>query len=129
MGYLGIGFLRTEQIRKNSLITLESRNVGATNNNKNKKKAKKSKKRNGVNNMEEEDASKEFRRSAVSFIFLAAVPYMAQIIFFGGINMYAFHCFRDDVHRTIRLNGLFDNDGSRFINTAQNSTALSPAGK
>ena len=128
MGYLGIGFLRTEQMRKNSLITLESKV-----DNNNKKKAKKLKKRKGVNgshhSSDEEDLSKEFRRSAVSFIFLAAVPYMAQIIFFGGMNMYAFHCFRDDVHRTIRLNGLFDNDGSRFINTAQNSTALSPSGK
>ena len=127
MGYLGIGFLRTEQIRKNSLITLESRKAGNNNNNKNKKKSKKSKKQNG--NKEEEDVSKEFRRSSVSFIFLAAVPYMAQIIFFGGMNMYTFHCFRDDCHRTIRLSGLFDSDGSRFINTAQNSTALSPACK
>eukprot|EP00559_Dactyliosolen_fragilissimus_P004218 CAMPEP_0184865746 /NCGR_PEP_ID=MMETSP0580-20130426/18891_1 /TAXON_ID=1118495 /ORGANISM="Dactyliosolen fragilissimus" /LENGTH=568 /DNA_ID=CAMNT_0027365055 /DNA_START=1033 /DNA_END=2739 /DNA_ORIENTATION=- len=33
--------------------------------------------------------------------------------------MYAFHCFRDDVHRSVRLSGLFDGDsGTRFVATA-----------
>merc|ERR1719276_166937 len=36
--------------------------------------------------------------------------------------MFAFHCFRDDLHRTIRLNGLFDEDGSRFVATANVKT-------
>lgn len=41
--------------------------------------------------------------------------------------MYAFHCFRDDIHRTIRLNDLFDKDGSRFVATASSKASnLSP---
>jgi hypothetical protein len=73
------------------------------------------------------DASKNFRRGAGPFIFFVALPYMAQIVLYGGLNMYAFHCFRDDIHRTIRLNDLFANDGSRFVATATSKESnLSP---
>ncbi len=40
--------------------------------------------------------------------------------------MYSFHCFRDDVHRTIRLNDLFHNDGQRFVATSTSTSSLSP---
>jgi ABC-type multidrug transport system fused ATPase/permease subunit len=135
MGTLGINFLRTEQIRKNALILLESKlkkqqqtsgndnNTASTSNGHNSKPA------NDTSNKkaDKEDVSREFRRGAAPFILLAAVPYMVQIIFFGGLNMYAFHCFRDDVHRTVRLTGLFDNGGNRFVQTALDSSALSPS--
>eukprot|EP00560_Eucampia_antarctica_P006250 CAMPEP_0197827414 /NCGR_PEP_ID=MMETSP1437-20131217/4194_1 /TAXON_ID=49252 ORGANISM="Eucampia antarctica, Strain CCMP1452" /NCGR_SAMPLE_ID=MMETSP1437 /ASSEMBLY_ACC=CAM_ASM_001096 /LENGTH=685 /DNA_ID=CAMNT_0043428243 /DNA_START=646 /DNA_END=2703 /DNA_ORIENTATION=- len=152
MGTLGINFLRTEQIRKNSLIMLETKFhdekkrsndlVNTTDTDLREKgksslksKGKKLKKSGGdVSNTsavqtvrKEVDVSKKFRSGAASFILLAAVPYMFQIIFFGGLNMFAFHCFRDDVHRTVRLTGLFDKGGSRFVNTALDSSALDPS--
>ena len=41
--------------------------------------------------------------------------------------MYAFHCYRDDLHRTIRLNDLFETTGNRFVATATSKTSkLSP---
>ena len=106
MGYLGISFLRAEQSRKNALVKIEDE----------------SKKDPSVPRTEPlsppYDPSKKFRNGAGSFIFFSALPYMVQIVFCGGVNMYAFHCFRDDVHRTIRLNDLFAKDGSRFVATA-----------
>jgi len=121
MGFLGIEFLRAEQSRKNALIKIEddvkkhatevqSAN-GRNTNGKNKKKS--------TDESEEKyDASRKFRKSAGPFIFFFALPYMLQIVLYGGMNMYAFHCFRDDIHRAIRLNDLFANDGSRFVATA-----------
>jgi hypothetical protein len=121
MGFLGIEFLRAEQSRKNALIKIEddvkkhatevqSAN-GRNTNDKNKKKS--------TDESEEKyDASRKFRKSAGPFIFFFALPYMLQIVLYGGMNMYAFHCFRDDIHRAIRLNDLFANDGSRFVATA-----------
>jgi len=38
--------------------------------------------------------------------------------------MYAYHCFKDDLYRTVRNNGLFANDGERFVATAQVSSEL-----
>lgn len=125
MGYLGISFLRAEQSRKNALIKIED----------DKKKADQAadaigsdhdRNENG-GNKRDYDPSAKFRNSAGSFILFAALPYMVQIVFYGGINMYAFHCFRDDIHRTIRLNDLFANDGARFVATATSKTSnLSP---
>jgi len=131
MGTLGINFLRTEQIRKNALILLETQT-------KNQKDSAQPLNRNGkeisvngavstARTVVKKDVSKEFRRGVAPFILLAAVPYMVQIIFFGGLNMYAFHCFKDDVHRTVRLTGLFDKGGNRFVNTALDTSTLSPS--
>jgi hypothetical protein len=119
MGYLGISFLRSEQTRKNSLVKIEDevKKLHA----ENEKLEEKNK------NSESIDASAKFRRGAGPFIFFVALPYMFQIVFYGATNMYAFHCFRDDIHRKIRLNDLFSNNGSHFVATAASSgTSLSP---
>lgn len=129
MGYLGISFLRAEQSRKNALVEIEQE----------LKKANQeidASKANGTNDNDRKgndgknkdyDPSINFRKSAGPFIFFVALPYMVQIVFYGGMNMYAFHCFRDDIHRTIRLNDLFANDGSRFVATATSKVSnLSP---
>lgn len=119
MGYLGISFLRSEQTRKNSLVKIEDK-VNKINAENKKRKEKKL-------NPETIDASAEFRRGAGPFIFFVALPYMFQIVFYGATNMYAFHCFRDDLHRTVRLNDLFSKNGSHFVATAASSgTNLSP---
>lgn len=137
MGFLGIEFLRAEQSRKNALVKIEEdvkqkKRLDETNDSKNENSD--CKKQNGdkkhmppPEEKEPYDASRNFRKSAGPFIFFVALPYMAQIVFYGGLNMYAFHCFRDDIHRTIRLNDLFANDGSRFVATATSKESnLSP---
>ena len=125
MGFLGISFLRAEQSRKNALVKIEEdlkRNAATVEEEKNDKNASKMKSSSASGDCDEKkkeyDPSNSFRKSAGPFIFFVALPYMAQIVLYGGMNMYAFHCFRDDIHRTIRLNDLFDNDGSRFVATA-----------
>lgn len=124
MGFLGIAFLRAEQNRKNALVKIEDEMK------KQKTKDELSSDTNNTaanENEDKNDVSKKFRRGAGPFIFFVAVPYMIQIVFYGAMNMYAFHCFRDDIHRTIRLNDLFEKDGSRFVATASSKGSnLSP---
>ena len=62
--------------------------------------------------------NKKFTPGAASIIVFSTLPYMFQIILYGGINMYAYHYFRDNLHVTIRLRGLFDLDRGRFVATA-----------
>ncbi len=133
MGFLGIEFLRNEQNRKNALIKIEDeakkqKEQGQKDGNGSKPSSTNSKRSNitKIVAKEEYDASKKFRQSAGPFIFFVALPYMAQIVFYGAVNMYGYHCFRDDIHRTIRLNDLFDEGGHRFVATSIEST-LSPA--
>jgi len=125
MGFLGIGFLTREQERKNILIRLEDKIPQLKNkrsgndesvDNSNNRGVPIPKANTSTENME--SINKKFTRGATSFIIFSALPYMFQIIFYGGVNMYAYHCFRDDIHRTIRLRGLFDLDGGRFVATA-----------
>lgn len=129
MGFIGIEFLRNEQNRKNALIKIEDEVK------KMKEEVEKDQAKTNVhgekmsnsskNKVEEKDASKKFRQNTTPFILFVALPYMIHIVFYGAVNMYAFHCFRDDIHRTIRLNDLFDDGGRRFVATSNTST-LSP---
>lgn len=124
MGFLGIEFLRAEQSRKNALVKIEEDVKKPA---KGSKQNGKANKKNDDRKNEAPDASRSFRQTAGPFIFFVAVPYMLQIVFYGGMNMYAFHCFRDDIHRSVRLNDLFANDGSRFVATAGSKESnLSP---
>ena len=122
LSFLGIEFLRNEQNRKNALIKIEDEVK--------KMNEEQEKSTNGSETIKDDksiskDPSKKFRQSAGPFILYVALPYMAQIVFYGAVNMFAFHCFRDDIHRTIRLNDLFDDGGHRFVATSNTST-LSP---
>jgi len=117
LSFLGINFLSNEQERKNSLIRLEDL-VPADRRNKRSTVPKIENTASGNElNSETRDPSKKFRKNAGPFIFFVAIPYMLQLIFYGGVNMYAYHCFKDDLHRTIRLYSLFDSD-NRFVTTA-----------
>jgi len=69
-------------------------------------------------------AATQFRRSAAPFIFFTVLPYMFQIIFYGNMNMFAFHCVRDDVHRSLRVQGAFGHD-AHLVAMAENS-AMGP---
>jgi len=114
-GFLGINFLTREQERKNSLIRLEDEVPHAPTNDGNYQGVSMPK------STTTENISKKFNRGAATFIIFSAVPYMFQIIFYGGLNMFAYNCFKDDLYRTIRLHGLFENDGERFVATASAS--------
>lgn len=108
MGYLGIGFLREEQSRRNKLIRLDVADEG------DKGSSKGSETNNGSKKDGEKSAvlerSRRFQRGAAPYIFGAALPYMLQIIIYGNINKFAFSCVQDDLHRTIRFRQVFEHD-------------------
>jgi hypothetical protein len=134
MGYLGIGFLRKEQYRRNQLVRLD---VPDENDKKNAKHNATD--GNGKNDTSAASASaattatnsnlqrsQRFQRGAAPFILLSALPYMLQIIMYGNINKFAFTCLQHDLHRQVRLNQLFDND-NHLLSLALESP-ISPEG-
>jgi len=139
IGYLGIDFLTNEQLRKNQLIRMEFNQADAEKEQQQQVKGD-SNKADGnsspasstpnsppkkiTHTKNQLDAAGKFRRAAVPFIFFTVIPYMIQIIFFGNMNQFAFFCVRDDIHREIRLNGLFEHD-SHLVAMAS-SSATSP---
>ncbi|KAL7546346.1 hypothetical protein ACHAWF_009681 [Thalassiosira exigua] len=124
LGYLGIGFLTSEQRRKNMLIRMDVDNppppgdgeVGGSNGAEDGKDANAGtdagKQRQTKQDEEEKkfDPSRTFRRSAPSFILCVVLPYMFQIIAFGNLNNFAFLNVRDRIHRSVRVDELFDHD-------------------
>mmetsp|Transcript_42112 Transcript_42112/g.127756 ORF Transcript_42112/g.127756 Transcript_42112/m.127756 type:complete len:630 (-) Transcript_42112:1259-3148(-) len=137
MGYLGIGFLKAEQMRRNMLVRMEiiegDAEEGEANSKKSKEagNARKDKGKGSASQLKAGDkspeirekqllASKKFRRSAAPFIFFTVLPYMFQIIFFGNMNMFSFACVKDDVHRMVR-EGVFENDGTRLVRMAEDT--------
>jgi len=136
MGFLGIQFLRSEQDRRNQLVRMDigvtaeeheaDEDPGDTNENgaggRNGKIKKKSKTKEDVMTKR----SETFRKGAAPFILFTALPYMAQIIGYGNINKMAFTCLKDDLHRTIRLNELFDHDN--HLIAMANDSPTSPGG-
>ena len=121
MGYLGIEFLKREQKRRNELIRIDmTSDPDAT-----------APAENGPKVSEEivekqKSASRRFQRGAGPFILMTAAPYMFQLIAYGNVNMFAFACLQDDIHRAVRLNQLFKND-SHLVAMA-NDSATSPEG-
>ena len=116
MGYLGINFLNKEQERRNQLVRMDM--VGPDDDEA--EDSTKTKPKNGnkasnasktvVSDEKKMKRSKKFQRSAAPFIFFTAVPYMLQIIGYGNLNAFAFTCFKNDIHRSVRLYELFDHD-------------------
>jgi len=148
MGFLGIDFLRQEQSRRNQLIRLDVTDPSAS--------SALSESDGGVVHADngerhthgsnhQQDGSKEggresssilaakhararrFQRGAAPFILFCATPYMLQIITYGNINKFAFTCLEHDLHRTVRLNELFDDD-SNLAAMAQAESAAPPDG-
>ena len=52
---------------------------------------------------------------------------MAQIIFYGNINQYAYVCVQDELHRTIRYRQVFRQDN--HLLAMANDSPTSPEGK
>lgn len=146
VGYLGIDFLKEEQHRRNMLVRMDISSEGeddgqgkdattTTNSNGNKKGTESNGSSSGAMTTSSSKSamqrrlenSRRFQRTAAPFILYAAVPYMIKIIAYGNLNAFAFSCFKDDIHRTVRLYDLFEHD-SHLVAVAEHS-ATSPEGK
>ena len=129
MGYMGIHFLKEEQNRRNQLVRmdiargeeLDKDECGISSDSTNQPKE------NMTKSDQRAKKATDFQRSAGAFILYTAVPYMIRIIAYGNLNAFAFSCFKDDVHRAVRLEGLFEHD-SHLVAVAEHS-ATSPEGK
>ena len=141
MGFLGIQFLRSEQDRRNQLVRMDMGGWGgsskatdgetgssSTPNGKDAKSSSKSKTESssGTSSVMME-RSVAFRKAAAPFILFTALPYMIQIIVYGCVNKFVFQCLKDDLHRTVRLNELFDHDN--HLIAMANDSPTSPEGE
>jgi energy-coupling factor transporter ATP-binding protein EcfA2 len=127
MGFLGISFLRKEQHRRNLLIRMD---VADTEDEDGRTTAKSNGSRSTKDLSSTEaklDRAKRFQGGAAPFILFSALPYMFQIISYGNINKFAFTCVQHDLHRTVRLNELFDYDNRLTAMATESPT--SPEGK
>ena len=70
------------------------------------------------------DPSRKFRRSAPTFILLSVLPYMFQIILFGNLNNFSFMYVRNQIHRSVRIQELFNHDA--HLTALANDSASSP---
>ena len=121
IGYLGIDFLKQEQERRNQLVRMDLQEERKTTTASSQNNGSKAGKKQSLSKMEK---SRNFQRSAAPFIFFVAVPYMLKIIFYGNLNAFAYACFKDDVHRAVRLHDLFDHDNN--LVALANHSAKSP---
>lgn len=132
MGFLGIEFLRREQHRRNQLVRMDVEDGGenGSDTGNDDSKGDLTTTQSANNNTQKLNVrlqrSRRFQKGVAPFILFTAFPYMAQIVFFGGMNQYAFLCVQHDMHRTIRLNELFDHDNHLIATATQ--TATSPEG-
>jgi hypothetical protein len=138
MGYLGIDFLRREQSRRNDLIRLDMRvnndekqettttdhdGHNSNNNDNGRSNGKKTSKQTRDILLER---SRRFQAGAAPFIFVTALPYMFQIIFYGNINQFAYTCVQDEIHRHVRIRQVFERDN--HLNALAMDSAVSPDG-
>lgn len=122
MGFVGIAFLKREQMRRNELVRMDmSSDDNDDDTGDNQKKTL-----SAQTQSKQLTASSRFQRGAPAFIVMVAAPYMFQIICFGNINYFAYTCLEHDIHRAVRLNQLFDHD-SHLVAMA-NDSATSPEG-
>jgi hypothetical protein len=135
IGYLGIDFLKREQERRNQLVQMDLRSLQNDNNDnqptddKQVDSSVESSTNDKVRQKQKEKMiakANQFQRTAAPFIIFTAVPYMIKVIGYGNLNAFAFSCFKDDVHRAIRLYDLFERDNN-LVALAEHS-AKAPAG-
>jgi hypothetical protein len=131
IGYLGIDFLKREQERRNQLVRMDLTDTsnddnvdddGTTSSEQKTKDDQQQLKTQAAMNKK----SLRFQKTAAPFIFFTAVPYMFKVIGYGNLNAFAYSCFKDDVHRAIRLYDLFEHDNN-LVALAEHS-AKAPAG-
>lgn len=122
IGYLGIDFLKREQERRNQLVRMDMTDRGEDDTDGQKSTKVDAKLQETLN-----IKANVFQRTAAPFIFFTAVPYMIRVIAYGNLNAFAYSCFKDDVHRAIRLYDLFEHDNN-LVALAEHS-AKAPAGR
>lgn len=112
MGHIGISFLTSEQRRKNMLIRMDVDNPEPKEENEGVSGGKESNttttKTTTTTRNKKFDPSRAFRRSAPSFILFCVLPYMFQIILFGNLNNFSFMYVRNEIHRSVRIEELFN---------------------
>lgn len=126
IGYLGIAFLTEEQQRRNELVRMDMTR-GDFGDDAEGDEKEIEKKVADATQEKRLKKSRKFQRTAGPFILFVAVPYMINIIAFGNLNAFAFTCFKDDIHRSVRLYELFEHD-NHLVAVAEHS-ATSPEGK
>lgn len=145
MGFLGIHFLTKEQERRNMLVRMDvpeqedeeeedDNDIAASGKGVDSKKTSTDKnKPSSSSSTTVEKAlagkmarSRRFQRTAIPFIFRTALPYMLQIIAYGNLNFFCFHCLKHDLHRTVRWHQTLTQD-SHWM--AMTQTPVSPDGK
>lgn len=134
IGYLGIDFLKQEQERRNQLVRMDTHQDhdvvnGNTKSNSNSNTTgpdQDSNTRNEPSASQLEKRLKQshrFQKSAIPFILFTAVPYMIKIIAYGNLNAFAYTCFKDDIHRAVRLYDLFEHDNHLVAMAEHSATA------
>ena len=139
MGFLGIHFLKKEQERRNLLVRMDVSNeeedekdIASADGVNGTKEGSKATTSNTATTKEAKKAaakmarSRRFQRTAIPFIFRTALPYMLQIIAYGNLNFFCFHCLCHDLHRTVRWHQTLAHDAHWM---AMTQTPVSPEGK
>ncbi|KAL7578453.1 hypothetical protein ACA910_012842 [Epithemia clementina (nom. ined.)] len=132
MGYLGIEFLRREQHRRNQLVRMDVDEdyMTVSESTTVQQQVKDSLSTSGHASdglprglRKRMLKARRFQRSAGPFILFTALPYMLQLVVFGGMNKFAMICLQHDLHRTIRLNELFDEDNHLIATATETPTS------
>lgn len=134
IGYLGIDFLKQEQERRNQLVRMDTHQDhdvvnGNTKSNSNSNTTgpdqdSNTRKEPSASQLEKRlKQSHRFQKSAIPFILFTAVPYMIKIIAYGNLNAFAYTCFKDDIHRAVRLYDLFEHDNHLVAMAEHSATA------
>ena len=82
LGYLGVAFIQSAQVRQNLLLTVDRRHETPT-------------------------SAAHFARHAISFMALVAIPYMLERTLMENVGHYTFAIFANKVERSLRIQNLF----------------------
>ena len=113
-GFIGIRYIKACQKRKNHLIKLND--------------SKESEDCDKNSDFLARARSSYFRRTAMSFILFAAIPYLIERTAFDTLNYFAFSQTKNKFHNLVRLETIFEHDSQMFLVTQDLNSTLSPGG-
>lgn len=82
LGHLGVAFIRSAQLRKNLLLTVDCTHEART-------------------------SATEFARHALRFMVFAAIPYMLERTLMENVQNYTFGIFANKIESSLRIHNLF----------------------
>ena len=82
LGYLGVAFIRSAQVRKNLLLTVDRKHEPPT-------------------------SAAHFAQHAMGFMAFVAIPYMLERTLMENVGHYTFAIFQNKVERSLRIDNLF----------------------